>query len=142
MNAFEKYLLDNNYIKFKSVFVSSKKEFVLKQTNEETFSTMGNLHYAYVKKNHLTIKSEDEPIILTKDQINKLPKIIFFGLNEVGKPPTLISPRPISPIKSTCINGKITFEFYYGDDQINRVLQQVDFKDILDCVENDKILKL
>jgi hypothetical protein len=60
---------------------------------------------------------------------------IVFGLHEVGKPPTLIYPRPRILVK----REDRTYNEQY-DDSMNLALQNESFEDILNAIFDRSIL--
>jgi hypothetical protein len=107
MTSFEKFLIENNYNKY----VMNYRTFLFTHVSNHQLSTSGNLEHYYVHKKHMLIDGSFKPNI----------PIITFGLSEVHKKPTLISPRPI--INVTRINETssiIQNEFY--DNSVNLVL--------------------
>lgn len=111
MTAFETYLIENGYEKFAQVFKG--KEWHLEKTDCDYFSSMANLHYVYVKED----------------------RHICFGLNEAGKPPTLICPRPRILVSKP--EGVIDKSF---DDAMNIVLREIPFDTIMTAMFDKRIL--
>lgn len=77
----------------------------------DSFSSMGNIHFVY-------IKGESK---------------IWYGLNEFGKPPTLISPRP------NVKEGEYYHFNEYGDDIMNRSLKAIDAEKIYSAMFDTSI---
>lgn len=73
MIPFEKYLIENGWLKYKFIYATAK----LEPTNETALDTNHRLDYRYCHKDD-------------KEMIN----IISVGLNEWKHPPTIRFPRP------------------------------------------------
>lgn len=113
MTGFELFLISKGYLKYKYNFKTQKLDLVL---NEHIISTMSNLSYTYVHP--------DNPEI-----------IITYGLNELGKPPTLIYPRPRIQVTK---EDRIYNEQY--DDSMNLVFMKETFEDILKAIFDRSIV--
>jgi hypothetical protein len=130
MTQFEQMLLDKGYIKY----ILNCKTMKFEVAKGHTISSMVNLDHRYFHNTDTNIlqKIESGKSVMEKDFTWEDRKgEICFGLNEVGKPPTLISPRPrieIKRIKNDCV----VIENEQYDNSMNIVL-----KEIL----NDKIFK-
>ena len=108
------------------------------------FSTMGNIKYSYFHES-------DEAINLINDKVplsycewhNAKERQIQIGLNERHKPATLIYPRPRIIAKRTNEKGDIIYSNQMADDNMNRVLAQFSFEEILEALYNrEKIFAL
>ena len=108
------------------------------------FSTMGNIKYSYFHES-------DEAINLINDKVplsycewhNAKERQIQIGLNERHKPATLIYPRPRIIDKRTNEKGDIIYSNQMADDNMNRVLAQFSFEEILEALYNrEKIFDL
>ena len=108
------------------------------------FSTMGNIKYSYFHES-------DEAINLINDKVplsycewhNAKERQIQIGLNERHKPATLIYPRPRIIDKRTNEKGDIIYSNQMADDNMNRVLAQFSFEEILEALYNrEKIFAL
>lgn len=103
-------LLDKGYVKH----VMDCRTMQLKPVSTHVLSTMVNLDHRYI---HPDAQGE-----------------ICFGLNEAGKPPTLISPRPLMEVMRDGVE-------VYGDDAMNIVLMTVPHEQILEAIYNHKTIK-
>lgn len=113
MTGFELFLISKGYLKYKYNFKEQKLELV---HNEHIISTMSNLGYTYVHPDNPKRK-------------------ISYGLNEVGKPPTIIYPRP----KILVTRDGMTYDEHY-DDSMNLALIKESFEDILNGILDKSIL--
>ena len=98
MTKFEQMLVEKGYIKYILNFKTMKFE----TAKGHTISTMVNLDHRYFHNTDTNIlqkiasgKSVMEEDFTWKDRKGE----ICFGLHEVGKPPPLISPRPLIEVK-------------------------------------------
>lgn len=114
MTKFENLLIDKGYVK--NVF--NCKTMKYEPVDSHIISTMTNLDHRYIHKNHKVI--------------------ICFGLNERGKPPTLISPRPKIIVKSY-INDKLVLRDEKLDDCMNLVLLNEDLNLVYDSLFDKSI---
>ena len=64
---------------------------------------------------------------------------ICFGLHEVGKPPTLISPRPRIEVKRIK-DGKEVIENEQWDDSMNVVLKDIPHEEIFKAMYDKSIV--
>lgn len=113
MTKFELYLEKSGYVRHEYSITTG----LFTATKKHLLSSMGTLAYFYIHPSD--IKQE---------------KNITIGLNESKKHPTLIYPRPnIGATKRETLINK------FGDDMINKLLQLVDFKDILKVMFNKKL---
>ena len=116
MTSFEYMLIDKGYTKHIFNCITMEHEL----TTEHVISSMVNLDHRYIRGDNY----------------------ICFGLNEKGKPSTLISPRPTITIqREREINGeKVTvFEDETLDDSMNVLLTKVDNEDIYNALYDDSI---
>ena len=93
MTQFEQMLLDKGYIKH----ILNCKTMKFEVAKGHTISTMANLNYRYINETdtNLLSKIADGKSVIDKyftceDRNGE----ICFGLREIGKPHTLINPRP------------------------------------------------
>jgi hypothetical protein len=114
MIAFENYLIDKGFEKY--AWNTNKAEYYKPKTH--IISTMVNICHIYIKGD---LK-------------------IVVGLHEVGKPVTLVNPRPRIIIEKIVDNKKTTIT-EYEDDAMNIVLQKFSFDEIFEAMYNkDKVL--
>lgn len=111
MTSFESFLVKKGYVK--KVF--DFKTMTYKEPKHHIISTMVNLDHRYLKDG----------------------KEIIFGLNEAGKPPTLIYPRPNIELTR---NGKI--EDNTSDDAMNVVLSKIDHEIIYQSMFNNQVIQV
>lgn len=137
MTKFEQYLLSVGYLKF----LLNGKTMRYQSTTDDLISTMGNINYRYFHESDKNIldKIYSNKSVMDSDftYVDRSGEIIF-GLNEVGKPVTLCSPRPNMEIKRI-VNSNIVFE-YHGDDNMNVVLSQIKHDLILLAMFNKSII--
>lgn len=116
--SFEDFLFSKGYKKY--VLVMVNKKWTFKPFTNEIVSSLSNLDYRYIH--------ESDPII---DKINNNTPIteggitfedrkgeICWGLNELGKPPVLIYPRPRIIVKRLDENGHEIYEDQRRDDSM------------------------
>lgn len=130
MTSFEKILVDRGYVKFtyhKNKFIKPKYHII---------STMVNLcHMYFHNSDPIVYKIENNLPITLEDRKNE----ICFGLHEVGKPSTLIYPRP--NIKTIQTTNNIIFDRGINDDIMNNILSKYTFDEIFESMFNrEKIL--
>ena len=111
----QKYLINQGY-KAMRVDFNKHGELIYVPNTTSSFSTMvgGGISIHYIKDNY---------------------KPIIYGLNEYGRPETLISPRPIDLcIKEyDSLNNEDKSKLHYlSDDVMNRILQKYSPKEIFD----------
>ena len=114
MTKFEEQLIDKGYLTHTFNCSTNKYE-----RGRKAISTMTNLDNRYINKD-----TEKE---------------ICFGLNEFGKPPTLISPRPRIEIKRL-VDGCIIIEDEFRDDSMNIILREKSFKEIYEAMYDKSII--
>ena len=127
MTGFENKLLEKGYVKY--VFNNKKNSYEL--AKRHVISTMVNLAHFYIHKSNNTSLGSN-----TKN-------VICFGLHEVGKPPTLIYPRPsISVKRNRHINNEecIVIENEMFDDSMNLVLSKENTEQIFKALFDNSIL--
>ena len=107
MIAFENYLIEKGYIKFR--FDANDMKY--KKADTHIISTMVNIGYIYIK-----------------DDIK-----IVVGLHEANKPVTLITPRPNILIEKIVDDKTITIT-QYEDDAMNIALQKFSFDEIFEAM--------
>lgn len=118
MIGFQEFIKSKGFKDFRYIIKGKKWELVSHKEcgiSENSFSTMvhGGLDIRYVKDN-ITI---------------------IWGLNEVGKPPTLIYPRP--KVKNN------NLFILYNDDLMNRILKNYSNEDIFNAMfETDKYIEI
>jgi hypothetical protein len=116
MIPLEEYLLSIGYERFRYDYKKSMYE----KEDKHSLSTLGDIHYTYFPEN---VNPNGEK-----------PKGIRIGLNEVGKPPTLIHPRPRYHVKR---NGE---DFVDSDDNINVILEQYSPKEVYNAILDRSII--
>jgi hypothetical protein len=114
MIAFENYLIDKGFEKY--AWNTNKAEYYKPKTH--IISTMVNICHIYIKGD---LK-------------------IVVGLHEVGKPVTLVNPRPRILIEKI-VEDKIIKMSEYEDDSMNIILQKFSFDEIFEAMyDKEKIL--
>jgi hypothetical protein len=138
MTQFEQMLIDNGYIKH----ILNCKTMKLKKATGHTISTMENLDHRYFHKTDENVlhkiaigKSVMEEDFTWEDRKGE----ICFGLNEYGKPPTLISPRPRIEVRRIK-DGKEVIENEKYDDSMNVVLKEIPHEDILKAMYDKSVV--
>jgi|SRR6185437_1037155 len=138
MTAFERFLLDKGYLKY----VLNCKNMKFEYTDKHEISTMVNLDHRYFHSTDTNVlnkiaagKSVKEKDFTWEDRKGE----ICFGLNEQGKPATLVSPRPQIRITRTK-NGETELISQTSDDAMNHVLQCEDFEKILKAMYDKTIM--
>jgi hypothetical protein len=98
MTQFEQMLLDKGYIKH----ILNCKTMKFEMAKAHTISTMVNLDHRYFHNTDTNIlqKIASGKSVMEEDftWFDRKEKFVF-GLNQVGKPPTLINPRPRIEVK-------------------------------------------
>ena len=141
MLAFESFLVSKGYLRFKTH--RTLPLFVPEPIWHE-FSTMGNIKYFYFHESDQAINliNDKVPLSDSKWYIAK-ERQIQIGLHERHKPATLIYPRPRIIAKRTNEKGDIIYSNQMADDNMNRVLAQFSFEEILEALYNrEKIFAL
>ena len=138
MTQFEQMLLDKGYIKH--IFNSKTMKF--ETAKGHTISTMVNLDHRYFHNTDANVlqkiascKSVMEEDFTWEDRKGE----ICFGLHEVGKPPTLISPRPRIEVKRIK-DGKEVIENEQLDDSMNVVLKDIPHEEIFKAMYDKSIV--
>ena len=138
MTQFEQMLLDKGYIKH--IFNCKTMKFEIAE--KHTISTMVNIDHRYFHKTDGNVlhkiaigKSVTDEDFSLEDRKGE----ICFGLHEVGKPPTLISPRPRIEVKRIK-NGKELIENEQYDDSMNVVLKDVPLEEIFKAMYDKSIV--
>lgn len=141
MTQFEQMLLDKGYIKY----ILNCKTMKFEVAKGHTISTMVNLDHRYFHNTDENIlqkiaigKSVTEDDFTLEDRRLE----ICFGLNESGKHPTLISPRPRIEVKRIK-NGKKVIENEQFDDSMNVVLKHFSHEEIFKAMyDSDIVIKI
>jgi len=141
MTKFEEMLFDKGYVKF----ILNCKTMKFEKTDKHTISTTENLDHRYFHNSNLNVlkkielgKSVMDADFTWEDRKGE----ICFGLHELGKPPTLISPRPRIEIKRIN-NKKEVIENERSDDSMNIILKTFSLEEILVAMYDKSIcLKL
>jgi hypothetical protein len=107
MDAFELFLIKKGYVRY----YLNMKTLRYEEPTRYLLSSVGHVRYSYFPKSENVSGMKCIDI----DRKNE----VIFGLNESGKPPTLIYPRP---------------EGVYSDDVVNRSLRNINFEDVLRCL--------
>jgi len=138
MTQFEQMLLDNGYIKY----ILNCKTMKFEIAKGHTISTMVNLDYRYFHNTDTNIlqkiasgKSVTEEDFTWEDRKGE----ICFGLHEVGKPPTLIYPRPRIEVKRIKEGNEIVKNEQY-DDSMNVVLKDIPHEEIFKAMYDKSIV--
>lgn len=108
MTRFENMLINKGYIKH----ILNCKTMKYQVVNKHVISTMLNLDHRYIHENDKVLlnKIEQGKSVMDDDFTWEDRKgVICFGLHEVNKPPTLISPRPKIRVKR---------EYYFNGDKM------------------------
>jgi len=133
------YLLSIGY----KSFILDCKTMKYKEKGNTPLSTMVNLDYRLFHKNDPIISKIRQGCTIS-NEIKKEDRSgeIIIGLSEVGKPPTLIYPRPkIMVLRSE--NGLNKTYNEQGDNEMNIVLQKFTLKEVFNSMYNtDVILKI
>lgn len=140
MTKFEQYLIDNGYLKFRLNCKTMKYE----TTDSHTISSLENLDHRYFNKSDIAaLELINKGVsVMSKEWEGKRANEIVFGLSEVGKPPTLIHPRPKIKVKRIQ-NGQEVIENEQFDDSMNVVLKVISFKEILTAMyDKSKTLEI
>lgn len=92
MTAFETFLINKGYIRFYRDFKSKKYS----QQKTYGFSSLDVLNYEYIPANGKMYKAlvENNFDVFFEYSSEEKQEIVYFGLNERDKAPTLIYPRP------------------------------------------------
>lgn len=137
MTQFEQMLLEKGYIKY----IFNCKTMKYEIAKGHVISTMVNLDHRYFHNTDKNIlqkiangKSVMEEDFTWEDRKGE----ICFGLNESGKPPTLISPRPRIEIKRIK-DGKEVIENEIRDDSMNIVLKYISHEEIFKAMYDKSI---
>jgi hypothetical protein len=123
MIALEKHLIEKGYLKMK---YDHKQGLIEEDNRFHIISTMENLYYLYVLPKDLENAK--------KQRFNN--NMFTIGLNEAGKPVTLISPRPIV---ITEIGENYIDTIYINDDTMNRLLKDKTNEEIIELVQRNTI---
>lgn len=137
MTKFEEFLIDRGYI----MFAFNAKDMKYYKPKTHIISTIVNLGHIYIHNSdtNLLNKIEQGKSVMEDDfTLEDRKGEICFGLHEVGKPPTLISPRPRIEVKRIR-EGKVVIENEQFDDSMNIVLLKIDFEDILKAMYDNSI---
>lgn len=117
MTNFEQCLINKGYKRYR--YNVKTKEYEIAKSY--LLSSLGTLEYHY---------------------INDSGKHIIFGLSELNKPPTLISPRPNIKVYKT-INGIDGVLTNHSDDAMNIVLMNTDYDDIYKAMfDSNLVIKI
>lgn len=123
MTKFEEFLIEKGYIKL----IFNCKTMLYELAKNHTISTMVNLNHIYIHKDDLNLEQLNNKECKTKS------RMITFGLNEVGKPATLIFPRPkITWFRE--MNGINTKQCEVLDDVMNTALLKLPFEMIYEVM--------
>jgi len=138
MTQFEQMLLDKGYIKH----ILNCKTMKFEIAKGHTISTVTNLDHRYFQNTDTNIlqKIASGKSVIDKDFTWEDRKgEICFGLREVGKPPTLISPRPRIEVKRIK-DGKELVENEQYDDSMNVVLKDIPHEEIFKAMYDKNIV--
>lgn len=141
MTRFEGFLIDKGY----GMFVLNCKEMKYNKPNQHIISTMVNLDHRYIHNSdtNLLNKINEGKSVMEEDFTwDDRKGEICFGLHEMGKPPTLISPRPKIRIQKTIMEDSVKKDIVItekNDDAMNIVLSKVDYEDIFKAMYNKSI---
>ena len=114
MTKFEEYLLEIGYKRY-----VKKKDGSLIHSEYHNISTMGDITYFYSRDEFKSDRTKD----------------FIFGLQEYGKPSTLLSPKPIHGVK----RGK---SFVTGADAMEAILFKYDPSYVYNCIQNGIPIKV
>lgn len=138
MTGFEQFLIDKGYVKY----ILNGKNMKFEIAHGHIISTMLNIDHRYFHVTDINVikKIQDGKSVMDEDFTWEDRKgEICFGLNEAGKPCTLVSPRPIIRIKRIT-NGKEIIESEKFDDSMNVVLQKIEYKEIFKAMYDNSII--
>jgi hypothetical protein len=142
MTKFETMLIDKGYIKH----ILNCKTMKYERTDKHTLSSMKNLDHRYIHKDNKVLLDKIAQGLSVMDEDNftweDRESEICFGMCEVGKPPTLISPRPKITVKRERDFGDekhIVTEDQYFDYSMNMVLMKEDPELIFDALFDSSI---
>ena len=138
MTQFEQMLLDKGYIKH----ILDRKTMKFEIAKGHIISTVTNLDHRYFQNTDTNIlqKIATGKSVIDKDFTWEDRKgEICFGLREVGKPPTLISPRPRIEVKRIK-DGKELVENEKYDDSMNVVLKDIPHEEIFKAMYDKNIV--
>jgi hypothetical protein len=137
MTQFEQTLLDKGYIKHTLNCKTMKFEIA----KGHTISTMVNIDHRYFHNtDNVLQKIAIQKSVMDHDfTADDRKGEICFGLNEFGKPPTLISPRPIIDVKRIR-DGIEVFENEQYDDSMNVVLKDISHEEIFKAMYDHRIV--
>lgn len=138
MAQFEQMLLDKGYIKH----ILNCKTMKFDIAKGHTISTMVNLDHRYFHNTDENIlqkiasgKSVMEEDFTWDDRKGE----ICFGLRQVGKPLTLISPRPRIEVKRIKDDKEVVENEQY-DDSMNVVLKDIPHEEIFKAMYDKRIV--
>ena len=137
MTEFEKMLIAKGYIKY----ILNAKTMKFEKAIGHVISTMVNLDHRYFHNSdeNALNKIESGKSVMDEDFTYEDRKgEISFGLNEYGKPATLINPRPWIELKRIK-DGKVYFENEQFDNAMNVVLKMIPHEDIFTAMYDKTI---
>lgn len=137
MTRFEQMLLDKGYIKH----ILNSKTMKYEQAKGHTISNMVNIDHRYfhISDTNVLNKIATGKSVLDEDfTLEDRKGEICFGLHELEKPPTLISPRPLIRVKRLK-DGNMVIENERDDDSMNVVLKDIPHEEILKAMFDKNI---
>ena len=138
MTQFEQMLIDKGYIKH--IFNGKTMKFeVAKGHNISTMVNLGHIYFHNTDTNVLNKIESGKSIIDNDFTFEDRIGAICFGLHEVGRPPTLINPRPRIEIKRMK-EGKVFIENEQMDSSMHVVLQHIDQEQIFKAMYDHSII--
>ena len=153
MTGFENFLITKGYIKHlgelhnNNTPKSGKYVTKYKEVTTYSISSLGNMSYRYIHKSDTLLLNkikEGKGFVFNKDSEMEFKDTILFGLNEHGRPTTLISPRPkIQVIRERVFsNGRKmnVLETEVADNSMNVVLSKEDPEKIFEAMYDHSIV--
>lgn len=128
MTKFEEFLISKGYVRH-SISKKKGKYVIEESTGKHVFSTMGDIFYSYIHPE----------VDLFPDHVDNWFRRIDVGLHEVGKPATLISPRPRIRVSRSEEQEEYMMDESW-DDNMNVVLMNVDHEKVYEAMFDRSIL--
>jgi len=124
MHEFEKFLVDNNFLICRSEGKDQKARMV--KVDVHDMSTLGGKENSYmyvpIKSKHYKALSEGKYVPASKFTPEEFNDIIVFGFEAIGKPPTLLQPRPNIRVKTTVNCHGLLIEHVALQDECDAML--------------------
>ena len=133
--SFEDFLIIKGYIKYvlKRNVIKDKWSFQL--FSNEIISSLSNLDYRYFHNSDPIIEKINKGFVITEGEITHEDRKgeICYGLNEGGKPPVLVYPRPRIRVKRLDNNREV-FEDQRFDDSMFIALKEKTNEEIFEAM--------